>query len=361
MRKYNIATIEGDGIGPEVCQAAVKVLRSATMTGQLDFQDYPGGALHYQKSGKVLDDDAFQACKSADAILHGAAGLPGVTYPDGTEVGNGLHLDLRFKLDLFANVRPIKLYQPQFSPLKNLKPGVIDYVIIRENTEGLYASRGGGVLLRDEVATDTIVMTRKGVERIARFAFELSQSRNGAPKDGKKRLTVCDKANILRSYAFFRNVCNDVGRDFPDVEMDYAYVDAITVHMVKRPDFYDVIVAENMFGDIISDLGAATVGGMGIAPSAEIGDDHALFQGAHGSAPDIAGKNVASPLATILSGAFMLRWLGSRHQDHVMTESADRIEKAVEMVLGEGRVIPADLGGAASCTEVTDAICAQLA
>lgn len=361
MRRYSIATIEGDGIGPEVCQAAVKVLKSATAIGQLDFQDYPGGAQHYLKAGKVLDDDAFAACKAADAIFHGAAGLPGVTYPDGTEVGNGLHLDLRFKLDLYANVRPIKLYQPAFSPLKNQRPGAIDYVIIRENTEGLYASRGGGVLLRDEVATDTIVMTRKGVERIARFAFELSRSRNGAPKDGKRRLTVCDKANILRSYAFFRNVCNDVGKEFSDVEMDYAYVDAITVHMVKRPDFYDVIVAENMFGDIISDLGAATVGGMGIAPSAEIGDDHALFQGAHGSAPDIAGLNVASPLATILSGAFMLRWLGTRHQDLSMGEAADRIEKAVELVLGEGRVIPGDLGGLATCTAVTEAICAKLA
>ena len=360
MRRYNIATIEGDGIGPEVCQAAVKVLQAATSSGQLDIQDYPGGAEHYRRSGKVLDDETFAACKAADAILHGAAGLPGVTYPDGTEVGNGLHLDLRFKLDLYANVRPIKLYQPDFSPLKNLKPGAIDYVIIRENTEGLYASRGGGVLLRDEVATDTIVMTRKGVERIARFAFELSRSRSGAPKDGKRRVTVCDKANILRSYAFFRHVCHEVGQHFQDVEMDYAYVDAITVHMVKRPDFYDVIVAENMFGDIISDLGAATVGGMGIAPSAEIGDHHALFQGAHGSAPDIAGQNLASPLATILSGAFMLRWLGTRHQDVSMTEAADRIEQAVEVVLGEGEVIPGDLGGSASCTAVTDAICAKL-
>ena len=145
------------------------------------------------------------------------------------------------------------------------------------------------------------------------------------------------------------------------MELDHLYIDNATMQLIRDPGRFDVLLCENMFGDIISDLGAATVGGMGIAPSAEIGDDHALFQGAHGSAPDIAGKNVASPLATILSGAFMLRWLGSRHQDSVMTESADRIEKAVEMVLGEGRVIPADLGGAASCTEVTDAICAQLA
>src|SRR5690606_2153227 len=181
--------------------------------------------------------------------------------------------------------------------------------------EGLYASRGAGVVLRDEVASDSLVVTRKGTERVARFAFELARRRKGALRDGKARVTVCDKANILRSYAFFRAVCDDVHRDYGDVDIDYAYADAMTVHLLKRPDFYDVIVAENMFGDIISDLGAATVGGMGISPSGEIGDKHALFQGAHGSAPDIAGQNIASPIATILSGVMMLRWLGSTHND----------------------------------------------
>ena len=171
---------------------------------------------------------------------------------------------------------------------------------------------------------------------------------------------MCDKANILRSYAFFRAVCDDVAKDYPDVEIDYAYADAITVHLVKRPDFYDVIVAENMFGDIISDLGAATVGGMGIAPSGELGDTHGLFQGAHGSAPDIAGQNVASPLATVLSGALMLRWLSDRHADASLLESALRIERAVEATLSERLAIPRDLGGQASCTEVTSAICRHL-
>ena len=217
--KYQIATIEGDGIGPEVCSAAVTVLKEALGEGVMSFDDFPGGASHYVKTGQVLPPDTFEACKTAHAMLHGAAGLPNVTYPDGTEVGNDLHLQLRFKLDLYANVRPIRLYQGDFSPLKNREAGDIDYVIVRENTEGLYASRGAGVLLRGEVATDTLVLTRKGCERIARFAFELSRKRNGAPSDHKRRMTVCDKANILRSYAFFRSVCDDVAKDYPDVAM----------------------------------------------------------------------------------------------------------------------------------------------
>ena len=176
--------------------------------------------------------------------------------------------------------------------------------------------------LRGEVVTDTLVMTRKGVERVARFCFDLARRRNGAPRDGKRRVTVCDKANILRTYAFFRAVCTEVAAGYPDVEIDYAYADAITVHMLKKPDFYDVIVTENMFGDIISDLGAGTVGGLGIAASAELGDDHGLFQGAHGSAPDIAGQNLASPVATVLSGAMMLRWLADRHGDTELQEAA---------------------------------------
>ena len=356
---YDITTIDGDGIGPEVCQSAVAVLREACGS-RLRFEAQPGGAGHYVRSGAVLPQDTLSACRQSHAILHGAAGLPEVTYPDGTEVGNDLHLQLRFKLDLYANVRPIRLYRGVLSPLRDWTAGQNDYVIVRENTEGLYASRGAGINLRGEVATDTLVVTRKGVERVARFAFELSRRRSGAPRDGQRRVTVCDKANILRSYAFFRAVFDEVGAAYPDVARDYAYADAITVHMLKKPDFYDVIVAENMFGDIISDLGAGTVGGLGIAASAELGDNHGLFQGAHGSAPDIAGQNLASPVATILSGAMMLRWLADRHGDVALGQDASRIEQAVETVLAEGRAVPRDLGGDASCSEMTQAICHAL-
>jgi 3-isopropylmalate dehydrogenase len=357
---YDIVSIDGDGIGPEVNQATLTVLREACGTSALNFLPHDGGALHYQRTGQVLPEATFQACKQAHAILHGAAGLPGVTYADGTEVGNDLHLQLRFKLDLFANVRPIRLYAGVKSTLADWKAGQIDYVIVRENTEGLYASRGAGVNLRDELVTDTLVMTRKGVERVAKFAFELARTRNGAPRDGKRRVTVCDKANILKTYAFFRAVCTEVAQRYNDVEIDFAYADAITVHMLKKPDFYDVIVAENMFGDIISDLGAGTIGGLGMAPSAELGANHGLFQGAHGSAPDIAGQNLASPLATILSGALMLRWLGERHTDTHMTQAAKRIETAIEQVLARGETIPHDQGGRATCTQVTQAVCRAL-
>ena len=360
MTPYSIVTIDGDGIGPEVCQSAVRVLTEACGAGRLRFIPHEGGAAHYVRSGQVLPSDTFEACRSAHAVLHGAAGLPGVTYPDGTEVGNDLHLQLRFKLDLYANVRPIRLVQGVKSTLADWQPGQIDYVIIRENTEGLYASRGAGVNLRGDVVTDTLVMTRTGVERVARFAFQLARRRSGAPRDGRRRVTVCDKANILRSYAFFRAVCTEVAAGFPDVDIDYAYADAITVHMLKRPDYYDVIVAENMFGDILSDLGAGTVGGLGMAPSAELGDRRGLFQGAHGSAPDIAGMDAASPLATILSGAMMLRWLSDQHGDASLSEAAGRIERAVESVLAAGEVVPADQGGSARCSEVTDAVCRHL-
>ncbi|HMN81863.1 MAG TPA: isocitrate/isopropylmalate dehydrogenase family protein [Burkholderiaceae bacterium] len=362
---YHIVTIDGDGIGPEVCRAAVTVLGEACGSGLLRFDPRDGGADHYRRTGQVLPPDTFEACRAADAILHGAAGIPGVVYPDGTEVGNDLHLQLRFRLDLFANVRPIRLYAGVQSPLRGFAPGSIDYVIIRENTEGLYASRGAGVNLRGEVVTDSLVVTRKGTERVARFAFELARRRNGAPLDGRRRVTVCDKANILRSYAFFRAVCDEVAAGYPDVQIDYAYADAITVHMLKKPGFYDVVVAENMFGDIISDLGAGTVGGLGIAASAEVGERHGLFQGAHGSAPDIAGRDLASPVATILSGAMMLRWLADRHQDRHhhdrLRDGAARIERAVEAVLAEGVAVPRDLGGTASCSEITAAVCRRLA
>jgi 3-isopropylmalate dehydrogenase len=359
MKTYDIVTIDGDGIGPEVCQSAVTVLREAC-GHRLRFQAHEGGAGHYARTGQVLPPETYDACRSSDAILHGAAGLPGITYPDGTEVGNDLHLQLRFRLDLYANVRPIRLYRGVKPALAGFEPGRIDYVIVRENTEGLYASRGGGLNLRGEVVTDTLVMTRKGVERVARFCFELARRRNGAPRDGRRRVTVCDKANILRTYAFFRAVCTEVAAGYPDVEIDYAYADAITVHMLKKPDFYDVIVAENMFGDIISDLGAGTVGGLGIAASAELGDEHGLFQGAHGSAPDIAGQNLASPVATVLSAAMMLRWLADRNSDLDLRDDAQRIEQAVEAVLAAGESVPHDLGGRASCTAMTSAICRHL-
>ncbi|HEU4378035.1 MAG TPA: isocitrate/isopropylmalate dehydrogenase family protein [Hyphomicrobiaceae bacterium] len=353
MKTYEIAVVHGDGIGPEVCQAAIDVLKATPLSNALNFIEYQAGANQYLQSGTAFPDETYQGCKKADAILHGAAGLPGVTYPDGTETGIEFGLQLRFRLDLFANVRPIKLRPGITSCLRGRKPGDIDYVILRENTEGLYAARGNGVNLRDEIAVDSLVVTRKGIERICRAAFELARKRNGAPRDGKKRVTVCDKANVLRTYAFFRKVFDEVADQYPDIERDYAYADAMTVYLLERPDYYDVIVMENMFGDIMSDLAAATVGSMGMSPSAELGEAHGFFQAAHGSAPTIAGQNIANPYGTILSAATMLQWLGERHGDERLTGTAQQIERGVEAAMKSADGLTRDLGGKATTSAVS--------
>jgi 3-isopropylmalate dehydrogenase len=358
-KTYEIAVVHGDGIGPEVCRGAVEALQAALGEGVLRFVEYPAGAQQFLDTGDSFPAASFEGCRKADAILHGAAGIPGVVHPDGTEAGLDFTLSLRFKLDLYANVRPIKLYPGVPSPLGN--PGRIDYVIVRENSEGLYAARGAGALLREEVAVDTLVQTRKGVERIVRFAFELARSRSGAPADGKRRVTCCDKANVLRSYAFFRRVFDDVAADYPDIEKEYVLVDAMTVHLVNRPSHFDVIVSENMFGDILSDLGAATVGGMGMSPSEEIGDGVGLFQASHGSAPDIAGKGIANPYGTVLAAVLMLRRLAGRHGDASLSAAADRIEGAVQAALTDPSLRSRDIGGAAGSRTIVDALLAALA
>lgn len=360
-KTYDIAVIHGDGIGPEVCAATVEVLKTAVKEKPvLNFIEYQGGAGTYKETGVALPDETYKGCLDADAILHGAAGLPDAVYPDGTEVGMDFGLVLRTRLDLYANIRYSKLFPGTTSHLRYPGPGDIDYVVLRENVEGLYASRGGGTILRDVAATDTMIITREGTERIARVAFELAMKRNGAPEDGKRRVTVCDKANVLRSMAFFRKVCTGVAKDYPEVELEYAYVDALTAYMVTRPSHYDVIVAENMFGDIISDLAAATVGGLGLSPTAEIGDTYGYFQAAHGSAPDIAGQGIANPTGTILSGALMLDWLSEKHGDSYLAETAKRIERVTETLLADGKILTRDLGGTANTRDVVDAICAAL-
>ncbi|GAB5101267.1 isocitrate/isopropylmalate dehydrogenase family protein [Caballeronia sp. HLA56] len=360
MNKYEIAVVHGDGIGPEVCSAAVEVLKALPGIGELNFTEYPGGANEYLKSGSALPSTTLEGCRAAHATLHGATGIPGVTYADGTETGIEFGLQLRFALDLFANVRPIRLREGVRSRLAGRKAGDIDYVIVRENTEGLYAARGSGVILRDETAVDTLVMTRKGIERVCRFAFELARTRNGAPGDGKKRVTCCDKANVLRSYAFFRRVFDQVAADYPDIEVDYAYADAMTCYMVERPEHFDVIVTENMFGDIISDLAACTVGSMGMSPSGEVGLDHGFFQAAHGSAPTIAGQNIANPYGSILSAATMLEWLGKRHGDERLRAGARAMETAVDESLRHASGLTRDLGGEASTTDITHRVISLL-
>jgi len=358
---YEICVVHGDGIGPEVGKATLRVLEAAFGESiPLRFKEYPAGAQHFLETGESFPKETFEACRAADAILHGAAGMPGVVHPDGTEAGLDFTLTLRSKLDLYVNVRPIKLLPGVRSPLRDGTPNSIDYVIVRENSEGLYAARGAGTLLRDEIAVDPLVQTRKGIERIVRFAFDLARSRNGAPHDGRRRVTCCDKANVLRSYAFFRSVFDEVAVQYPDIEAEHVLIDAMTVHLINRPSHYDVIVTENMFGDIISDLGAATIGGMGMSPSAELGDGYGFFQASHGSAPDIAGKGIANPYGTVLAAALMLNWLGRRHADPKLLQAASRIEAAVNHALADRSALSRDIGGTAGSEEITRVLCARL-
>jgi len=359
MKIFNIAVVDGDGIGPEVC-AATKQVIDAALPEDLDIQwnHLSAGAQHYLDTGEALPDSTIAQCRDSDAILLGAAGLPGVLYPDGTEAGQDVTLRLRFELDLYANIRPIHRHTGIASPLAG--DPKIDYVIVRENSEGLYASRGGGIQLRNDTASDTMIITRKGVERVVRKAAELCMSRNGAPSDGKRRVTICDKSNVLKSFAFFRSVAVETLKDYPEIEVDFALVDALSMYLVTRPSYYDVIVTENLLGDILSDLGAATIGGLGLAPSEELGDQHGLFQASHGSAPDIAGKGIANPIATILSGASMLEWLGRKQEASPLLPSAQSIRDAVSVTLESGDSTTTDLGGSATTEECVDAIIAKL-
>lgn len=348
-KAYNIAVLKGDGIGPEVVDEAVKVL-AALGAPRFNFVEHPCGAGCYLECGDPLPKSTVEACRAADAVLLGAMGLPDVRWPDGTEMRP--QIDLRIVLDLYAGVRPIYLYNEAHTPLKGMGKGEIDFVILRENVEGLFASMNGGIELRGEVAVDSMVITRTGTERVVRYAFELAKKRGREPM----KVTCVDKANVFKSMAFFRAVYDDVAAAYPQVERDYAYVDALSMYLVQRPQSYDVLVSENMYGDIISDLAAGLVGGLGMAPSGDIGEDAAVFQPSHGTAPDIVGRGLANPVATILSASLMLRWLGERHGDEVAIGAAERIEGAVRSVVGQKGAGTPDLGGVMQTGELGDAI-----
>ena len=362
MSSYKIAALPGDGIGPEVLEATLRVIDSAVRRHDgidLNLTSYEAGAAHYRETGVALPDDVLAACLDADAVLLAAIGLPDVRKPDGTEVQPDMMMGLRKAMGLYAAVRPCKLYPGVPSPLTHTEAG-IDVVILRENLEGLFASYNGGCVVNDQLATDTIVITREGTQRIVEYAFQLSKRRSGRPIDGKKMVTCVDKANVFRSFAFFRKVFEEVAGSHPEIESNAAYVDAMSMYLVQNPEAWDVLVMENQFGDILSDLAAGIVGGLGMAPSSEVGDQHGLFQPSHGSAPDIAGQNKANPIATILSAVMMFDWLSAKHTDAAAEAVAQTIEAAVARTLSDGSVATADIGGTASTSDVADAIIANL-
>lgn len=320
MKSYNIAVIPGDGTGPEVIREGVKVLEAVSnrFGFKINFTYFDFGGDKYLKTGEILPDSAIEELKGFDAIYLGAIGHPDVK-PGILE--KGILLRIRFELDQYINLRPVKLYPGVECPLKDKGPEDIDFVVIRENTEGLYAG-AGGVLRKgtsDEVAVQESINTRKGVERCIRFAFDYCKKRNK-----KKKLTLCGKTNVL-TYAFdlWERVFYEIAKEYPDIKVDYAHVDAITMWFVKNPEWFDVIVTDNMFGDIITDLGAMIQGGMGIAAGGNINPKGvSMFEPIGGSAPKYKGQNVINPLAAICAGGMMIEHLGEE-------EAGKLIEKAV--------------------------------
>jgi len=360
QQTFEIAVFSGDGIGPEITAPTVKILQdlaAASGAYTLEMTDAPAGAAHYAKTGESLPKASMDLARKADAILLSAMGLPDVRYADGTEISP--QIDLRKALTLFAGVRPVTVRPGQITPL-TLPPGrEIDFVLVRESTEGLFYTQGTGEVTKDE-ARETLRITRDISEKLFRFAFDLAKTRKAAGR-GPGKVTCVDKANVFRAFAFFREIFDEEAAHHPDLIADHAYVDATALWMVQKPWDFDVMVTENMFGDILSDLGAGLMGGLGLAPSADIGLDNAVFQPCHGSAPDIAGQGIANPFAMILSAAMMLEWLGLRGENDAMRADGARLRTAVETVVAGGAVLTRDLGGSATTQEASQAVARALA
>ena len=345
---FKIAVLPGDGIGSEVMQACIEVLQRLLADQPrfgLSYLDCPGGAQHYADKGVPLPDSTLRACESADAMLFGAMGLPHIRYPDGTEVSP--QLDLRKDFDLYAGVRPIRAIRGVPSVLADPRAAQIDFVLVREQSEGLFYGRlypERQPKADDNEAFDLGRISRKASERLFDFAFSLARRRRDA-NPAKGQVTCVDKANVLSSMAFFHKVYWERAKLNADLGADHCYVDAMALNLVKRPWDYDVIPTENQFGDILSDLAAGLIGGLGMSPSADIGDRHGLFQPSHGSAPDIAGQGKANPTAMILSAALMLEWLGEKHLLPEAGAAAARLTRAVDTAFASGRIRSFELGG----------------
>lgn len=345
MKTYKIGTIPGDGIGPEVAGEALNILRTVSAIDSFSYEiiEYPYSGEHYLKTKELVPDRVIEEWKALDAVFLGAIGHPDV---ETGLVERSVILGLRFGLDLYINLRPIRLYAEHLCPLKDKKPEDVDLIVVRENTEGLYAQIGGTIKkgTPDEVATVVGVYTGNGVERAIRYGFDLAEERRKARGHGK--LTLVDKANAIRPQDIWTQRFEKIGKDHPDIEQDHAYVDACCMWLVKNPEWFDVIVTTNLFGDIITDLGAMIQGGMGIAASGNIHPGkHGMFEPIHGSAPKYAGQNVANPLGAIAAISMMLEFLGEK-------KSAQRIEKAIERLLSSKRIPSLDAKSGLSTSEI---------
>lgn len=353
---FHIAVLAGDGIGPEVMAPAIEVLRKIEAKSDLRFRftEAPAGANNYLATGKSMPDSTIRLCEEADAILLGACGLPSVRYPDNTEIAP--QIELRFIFDLYAGVRPARLIPGVPSPIVGADQRGIDLVVIRESTEGLFASMGKGVVTHED-ARETMVITRRTSERLFEFSFRLAERRKARGKPGS--LACVDKANVFKAFAFFRGIFDEIAKNHPEVKTNRLYVDACSAMLVKRPWDFDVMVMENMFGDIVSDITASLIGGLGMAPSADIGDKYAVFQPCHGTAPDIMGQGKANPTGMILSAAMMLDWLADKHGVECAAEAGEQIERAVDQVY-TGGLKPMEFGGSNGTADITRAVLAAL-
>lgn len=352
---FRVAVFGGDGIGTEVTGAAFAVVDAAVARVggfALDQQQLDAGAAYYRETGEDIAPGAFEAAGAADAIFLGAIGLPSIRYPDGTEISP--HLRMRDEFGLFAGVRPVKAYPNTRLYLADPRAAEIDLVILRESTEGLFYSHGRGDVTADREARETLLITRETSEHLFDFAFDLARRRKA--RGGQGKVTCVDKANVFRAFAFFRKIFDERAALNDDITAEHNYVDAQALYLIRRPWDFDVLVMENMFGDILSDLAGGLIGGMGMASCAEIGLEHALFQPAHGSAPDIAGEDKANPIAAILSAALMLDWLGARHDVEAACDAARLIDDAVETAFAERRIDPAEFGGTDGTRDVTRAL-----
>ena len=351
--EYRIALVPGDNIGPEVTAEARKTMVAAAEREglRLEFTTFPWGAQHYLDTGAVMPEDGPDTLAAFDAIYLGAMGDP-ARVPDRV-LSWGFTQKVRKRLRQYVNERPVKLWPGVRSPLAD--PGEIDLVVVRENAEGEYTNIGGPLYQEqeDELAIQTAVYTRRGIERVARYGFELARKR-------RRHVTSISKANALPfGMVLWDKVVEEVGRDYPDVQTRRLNVDAAAMYLINKPATIDVMVCANLFGDILSDEAAALAGGIGLAPGGNINPERrypSMFEPIHGSAPDIAGKGIANPLAAILAGAMLLRFVGDGEPR--ATRAADSLESAVGHLLREGRVRTPDLGGSATTTQVGDAVCA---
>ena len=375
---FQIALLPGDGAGAEVMDQAKRVLARVSERFDLTFRldEIPCGGQYYLKHGRDWPEGSERRCAEADLILLGAVGWPDprgsgpITMKDGKMAGWNPVIGNRLRLDLYANIRPVRLYEGVQHRISGRRQSVwrpqdVNMVFIRENTEDLYV--GAGAILRPagvaHVATDTRIVTRRASEKIIRLAFQTANRRRGAPKDGQKRVTAVVKNNVLDGCRMFVEIFDEVAREFPDVEADIAIVDAFTQWLMTEPERYDVVVTTNMFGDIVTDLASVLQGGMGMAVGCNIGDQHAMFEPIHGTAPPFAGQDKLNPMAMIGAVAEGLRWLGARRQVRLLQTAASTVEESIRAVVRAGAPLTFDLVGdetAESMSRVTSAIIDRL-